>query len=235
MKSFFKAIMIVFLLSLTASVFAQCIPQNGPYRDQWGYLVDPPRYHNGVCYVPAGSPSQQQQYQQQGYNQQQQYNVSSQIQQQLIGAGIQQGQRFVQNIGGQQMRCTWQDAIGTAVKDAVIANVFAYAVNRIAKRDVVDRRGATAVGALAGATIFCEPDTVNENVQPQQGYQQQVQQLQQQAQYQPQMQQQQQQNQSQQAQQYRRSQQGGAGCQNATVDGETGCYNPQYLQTLIRH
>jgi hypothetical protein len=196
------------------------------------------------CYVPQGTPSlQQMQYQQQGYGQQQGYNqqqqqyiqqVGPQIVQQLLSQGRQQGVPFQQVINGQNMRCSWQDAVGTAVKDAAIANVFAYAVNRIAKRDrdVVDRRGATAVGALAGATIFCEPDMVNENVQ-QQGYQQVQQyqpQIQQQVQYQPQMQQQ-----SQNAQQIRRAQQGGVGCQNATVDGETGCYNPQYLQTLIRH
>lgn len=95
---------------------------------------------------------------QQGVQQVGQQGASIQIPQ-----GVSIGQQFITNAGGQRMRCTLMDTAITAAKDAAIANGIAYVINRFAKKDVVDRRGATVAGALAGATVMCEPDIFDDN------------------------------------------------------------------------
>ena len=74
-------------------------------------------------------------------------------------------QPFITNIGGQRMRCTMFDRAATAVWDGLIANGFAYAVNRFTGKNTIDRTGATVLGALAGATLMCDPEMVNDEPQ----------------------------------------------------------------------
>ncbi len=58
--------------------------------------------------------------------------------------------------------CTWRDRAASAGVGAVIANLGAYAINRFSGRGVIDRTGAGIVGGIAGGTLFCDPNIVND-------------------------------------------------------------------------
>lgn len=119
-----------------------------------------------------GDPTPSQQYNNQSYssyaNSVPQYGMYN-GQQMLIPQGYGVGDSFVRNIGGQPMRCTIADRAVTAAVDAVIgAGVGALADRNNHRRGAI--RGA-AIGAVAGFTLLCNPNMVND--EPQMRYMQQ--------------------------------------------------------------
>lgn len=130
---------------------AQCIPQNGAYRNQAGFVEDAPRIYNGTCYVPQGTPSvyggntQQiavQQVQQQQIQQQQQ-----QLQQSLMSQAIrlQAGQQVPNGY------CSWQ---GRA-ENIGIAGFMGAVMGVIAGDNRESARQGAALGMLTGMFVPC--------------------------------------------------------------------------------
>ena len=65
------------------------------------------------------------------------------------------GQQFAQ---GQRIRCSAGDRVVSGLAGAAIANLGAYAFNRFAKHNEIDRTGAGVVGGLLGSTTMCNPE-----------------------------------------------------------------------------
>jgi hypothetical protein len=142
------------LLLLSASSFAQCVPMNGEYRNQYGFVENQPRVYDPVrrCHVPAGTAQLQQQT---GGGQVFMANNGTQFQ---IPQGIGYGQPFQQVVGGVQYSCTLSQRVESGITTGLVAGGLTWLVEKVTKQPNNDA-SATAFGAgvAYGATIGCTP------------------------------------------------------------------------------
>ena len=82
----------------------------------------------------------------------------------VVPNGVQPGIPFITNIGGQNRRCTVMDRVASGGVGAVIGAFAGYAGAKLFHQADVNGfvKGGAAAGAAAGATVFCDPDIVND-------------------------------------------------------------------------